>query len=58
MIEKQDKKALRFSIFFRGCNQNKFIHITAANVQTFLGQGSLYLKKVILHKKIFCFSSK
>jgi len=45
MIEKQDKKAIRFSIFFRGCNQNKFIHITAANVQTFLGQGSLYLKK-------------
>lgn len=35
MIEKQDKKANRFSIFFCGCNQYKFIHITAANIKKF-----------------------
>jgi hypothetical protein len=37
-------KTVRFSIFFRGCNQHKFIHITAANVGTFFGLGSLFLK--------------
>jgi len=41
------KKRFRFSIFFRGCNQYKFIHITPANINTFFRQGSLYLKKFI-----------
>ena len=41
------KKRSRFSIFFRGCNQHKFIHITGANLQTFLRQKSLYLKNLI-----------
>lgn len=41
------KKRSRFSIFFRGCNQHKFIHISGANVQTFLRQKSLYLKILI-----------
>lgn len=44
------KKRSRFSIFFRGCNQHKFIHITAANVQIFLRQKSLYMKKVGIQK--------
>jgi len=29
------KKRFRFSIFFRGCNQYKFIHITGAKIITF-----------------------
>ena len=41
------KKRSRFSIFFRGCNQHKFIHITGTNVQTFLRHRSLYLKILI-----------
>ena len=44
------KKRFRFSIFFRGCNQYKFIHITLANVQNFFRQGSLYLK--IYHQTV------
>ena len=35
----------RFSIFFRGCNQYKFIHITGTKVETFLRHKGLYLKK-------------
>jgi len=35
MIEKQDEKAISFSIFFRGCNQHKFIHISGTKIQLF-----------------------
>jgi len=48
MIEKQDEKAISFSIFFRGCNQHKFIHITVTNVLTFLRQECLFLKILLL----------
>jgi hypothetical protein len=40
-------KSDRFSIFFRGCNQYKFIHITSTNVGIFLRLGSLYLKNIL-----------
>lgn len=49
MIEKQDEKAISFSIFFRGCNQHKFIHTYQGQNYKFLRLKSLYLKNIVIN---------